>query len=66
MKSATSWETLLSSEAILSENKEYLDLPRDLAQIDIERSLPKLSVLATGGSSYVQVLLLRHQLLTCL
>ncbi|RDL40755.1 WD40 repeat-like protein [Venustampulla echinocandica] len=51
MKSATSWERLLSSEAILSENKAYLDLPRDLSQIDIERSLPKLSVLPAGGSS---------------
>lgn len=29
-----------------------LDLPRDLASIDIESSLPKLSVLPSGGTTY--------------
>ena len=33
------------------DNKTSLDLPRDLALIDIETILPKLSVLAAGGSS---------------
>lgn len=35
----------------ISKEKTVLDLPRDLALIDIETSLPKLSVLAAGGSS---------------
>jgi anaphase-promoting complex subunit 4 len=31
---------------------QLLDLPRDLAAIDIESSLPKLSVLPSGGTTY--------------
>jgi anaphase-promoting complex subunit 4 len=45
------WEALLSDETILPESKAHLDLPRDLALIDIETSMPKLSVLPAGGSS---------------
>lgn len=45
------WETLLSNNNILSEGKAPLDLPRDLALIDIEPSLPKLSVLTAGSTS---------------
>lgn len=33
-------------------NAQLLDLPRDLAAIDIESSLPKLSVLPSGGTTY--------------
>lgn len=32
------------------------DLPRDLALLDIERSLPKLSVLPSTGDEYVAFL----------
>lgn len=46
-----SWEGLLEESPVLSENTASLDLPRDLALIDIETSLPKLSVLAAGGNS---------------
>ena len=49
-KSHESWEDLLQEEDILG-SKDPLDLPRDLTLIDIETSLPKLSVLAVGGSS---------------
>lgn len=45
------WEDLLDKDSILSENQVPLNLPRDLTLIDIETSLPKLSVLAAGGSS---------------
>jgi anaphase-promoting complex subunit 4 len=45
-----SWEALLPAD-IISDGKGALDLPRDLALIDIEPSLPKLSVLAAGGGS---------------
>jgi anaphase-promoting complex subunit 4 len=47
---AGSWGNLLEGEAIFSENPASLNLPRDLTLIDIETSLPKLSVLASGGS----------------
>ena len=50
-KGLGSWEDLLDEDSIFSEIKAPLDLPRDLALIDIETSLPKLSVLAAGGSS---------------
>ena len=46
-----SWEHLLEEGDTFPENKVPLDLPRDLTLIDIETSLPKLSVLAAGGSS---------------
>ena len=46
-----SWESLPNENSLSSENKKSVDLPRDLALIDIETSLPKLSVLAAGGSS---------------
>ncbi|TVY29164.1 Anaphase-promoting complex subunit [Lachnellula hyalina] len=50
-KGDATWEELLGDEDVLAGNKVPLDLPRDLALIDIERSLPKLSVLAAGGGS---------------
>ena len=46
-----SWGDLLAGGSIASENKVPLDLPRDLALIDIETSLPKLSILAAGAGS---------------
>ncbi len=42
-----SWRSFL----IEDDEKMPLDLPRDLSLIDIETSLPKLSVLAAAGSS---------------
>lgn len=45
------WEDLFVSDAGLSVDKAPPDLPRDLSLIDIEPSLPKLSVLAAAGSS---------------
>ena len=46
-----SLEELLFDGNIASKRKTSLNLPRDLAQIDIERSLPTLSILPTGSSS---------------
>jgi anaphase-promoting complex subunit 4 len=46
-----SWGSFLTADGILSEEKTPLDLPRDLSLIDIETSLPKLSVLAAAGTS---------------
>lgn len=46
-KVSDSWESLLPGR------DEVLDLPRDLSLIDIETSLPKLGVLAAGGSEDV-------------
>ena len=51
LKSPESWESFLAEDRILSDDAASLDLPRDLSLIDIETSLPKLSVLAAGGSS---------------
>lgn len=45
------WEGLWAEDTPLSRDKNSLDLPRDLTLIDIETSLPKLSVLASGGTS---------------
>ena len=47
----STWQDMLSSGDYSPTNKSALDLPRDLALIDIEISLPKLSILANGGSS---------------
>ncbi|KUJ12694.1 uncharacterized protein LY89DRAFT_672835 [Mollisia scopiformis] len=48
-KGEDSWNTILAT----GELDAILDLPRDLSLIDIETSLPKLSVLAAGGSDEV-------------
>lgn len=50
-KSSQTWQGLLSEDLRYSKERTPLDLPRDLSLIDIEISLPKLSVLAAGGSS---------------
>lgn len=42
---------ILEDEKELSTEKAVLDLPKDLALLDIEPSLPKLSVLPAGGTS---------------
>jgi anaphase-promoting complex subunit 4 len=52
-RKSASWDEVLAFDAVNSEDKTPLDLPRDLSMIDIERSLPKLSLLAAGGTSYV-------------
>ncbi|KAL3419348.1 Anaphase-promoting complex subunit 4 [Phlyctema vagabunda] len=45
------WTDILTTDDSLFGEKKPLDLPQDLAHIDIESSLPKLSVLAAGGTS---------------
>jgi anaphase-promoting complex subunit 4 len=50
-KGPESWQNFLGEAIVLSGKTTPLDLPRDLSLIDIETSLPKLSVLAAGGSS---------------
>jgi anaphase-promoting complex subunit 4 len=50
-KDLGSWEAFLANEELSFKEKLPLNLPRDLSLIDIETSLPKLSVLAAGGSS---------------
>lgn len=50
-KSPQSWQDVFSDEGYSSKDSTVLDLPRDLSLIDIETSLPKLSVLASGGGS---------------
>ncbi|CAD6442860.1 c06f7089-702f-465a-9a30-5ce32c70bb1d [Sclerotinia trifoliorum] len=44
-------KNIFANDSELSTGKGALDLPRDLALLDIEPSLPKLSVLPTGGTS---------------
>jgi anaphase-promoting complex subunit 4 len=46
-----SWGAFLTDDGLSGDEKTPLDLPRDLSLIDIETSLPKLSVLAAAGSS---------------
>ena len=46
-----SWEEMFVQDDQFSESNTALDLPRDLSMIDIEISMPKLSVLSASGSS---------------
>jgi anaphase-promoting complex subunit 4 len=48
---AGSWKDTMKEKWDEYEQKTLLDLPRDLALIDIESSMPKLSVLSAGGIS---------------
>lgn len=50
-RAVESWGSFLSADGGLSDEKVPLDLPQDLSLIDIEISLPKLSVLAAGGTT---------------
>lgn len=50
-KGDATWEEVLGNEGVLTGDKVPLDLPRDLALIDIEKSLPKLSVLTAASGS---------------
>jgi anaphase-promoting complex subunit 4 len=43
------WQSLVNEQTFDEGNS--LDLPRDLALIDVESSIPKLSVLPVGGTS---------------
>ncbi|RFU31034.1 hypothetical protein B7463_g5333, partial [Scytalidium lignicola] len=49
-KNQDAWERLVDGDPSSFKKKDPLDLPRDLSLIDIEASLPKLSVLAAGGT----------------
>lgn len=44
-------KNIFGDESELSAGKAVLNLPRDLTLIDIEPSLPKLSILPAGGTS---------------
>lgn len=46
-----SWGDVFKEDEDFAESKTTLDLPRDLTLIDIEISMPKLSILTAGGSS---------------
>jgi anaphase-promoting complex subunit 4 len=50
-KAQDSWKNFLTEDTSISGARTLLDLPRDLTLLDIETSLPKLSVLAAGGTS---------------
>jgi anaphase-promoting complex subunit 4 len=50
-RKGASWDGVLASDSVISDENVPLDLPRDLSMIDIERSLPKLSLLPAGGTS---------------
>ncbi|CZT51391.1 related to cyclosome/APC subunit Cut20/Apc4 [Rhynchosporium secalis] len=50
-KRIESWGSFLAMDGGLSDEKVPLDLPQDLSLVDIEISLPKLSVLAAAGNS---------------
>ncbi|KAG4426231.1 hypothetical protein IFR04_000697 [Cadophora malorum] len=50
-RTVESWGAFLAKDGDLSDEKAPLDLPQDLSLIDIEISLPKLSVLAAAGNS---------------
>lgn len=49
-KGLESWKDLLGKDGEVLDKQNSLDLPRDLSLIDIEISLPKLSLLASAGS----------------
>jgi anaphase-promoting complex subunit 4 len=46
-----SWTDIFETQLDVTNDQDSLDLPRDLSLIDIESSLPKLSVLPAGGTS---------------
>lgn len=50
-RAAQTWSDIISEDGRYYKESSKLDLPRDLALIDVEISMPKLSVLAAGGSS---------------
>ncbi|KAK0124380.1 hypothetical protein ONS95_009343 [Cadophora gregata] len=50
-KNVESWASFLAADGDFFDEKAPLDLPQDLSLIDIEISLPKLSVLAAAGNS---------------
>jgi anaphase-promoting complex subunit 4 len=47
----STWEDLLKDGSNSFDRESFLNLPRDLSLLDIEPSLPKLSVLPGGGTS---------------
>jgi len=53
-KGPKSWKELLETTADSEDPGASLDLPRDLALIDIESSMPRLSTLPAGATSYVR------------
>ncbi len=53
-KTFNSWGDLTEDDTLFPLDRAPLDLPRDLALIDIETALPKLSTLPSAGGSYVR------------
>jgi anaphase-promoting complex subunit 4 len=51
IKDRSSWQNLFEETLDGTGDGDTLDLPRDLTLIDIESSLPKLSVLPAGSTS---------------
>ncbi|PQE12926.1 anaphase-promoting complex component Cut20 Apc4 protein [Rutstroemia sp. NJR-2017a BBW] len=47
----STWEDLFKDDSTPFDKGSFLNLPRDLSLLDIEPSLPKLSVLPGGGTS---------------
>jgi anaphase-promoting complex subunit 4 len=52
LKDDLSWKDLLEGSLDEHEGQAPLNLPRELSLIDIESSMPKLSPLPAGGTSY--------------
>jgi anaphase-promoting complex subunit 4 len=50
-KDGSSWQNVFEETIDGNGDRDTLDLPRDLALIDIESSLPKLSILPAGSTS---------------
>ncbi|KAG9244129.1 anaphase-promoting complex, cyclosome, subunit 4-domain-containing protein [Calycina marina] len=50
-----SWDEIFGQDDDFSDKKSGLDLPRDLSLIDIEVSMPKLSILGASGNSSEEV-----------
>lgn len=51
VKDGSSWQNIFEEALDGAGEREIVDLPRDLTLIDIESSLPKLSVLPAGSTS---------------
>jgi anaphase-promoting complex subunit 4 len=51
VKDGSSWQNVFEEAFGGAGDRDTLDLPRDLTLIDIEPSLPKLSILLAGSTS---------------
>ena len=53
--SGSTLDDVLSHASLASAHESFSDLPRALASLDIETTLPKLSILPSGGKEWVQL-----------